>query len=47
MLAATFLAIFFVPLFFVLIRRLGERMKGRSAKFPAEDRAEPVLEGDS
>jgi HAE1 family hydrophobic/amphiphilic exporter-1/multidrug efflux pump len=46
MLAATFLAIFFVPLFFVLIRRLAERMKGRRADFPAEDRAEPVLDGE-
>ncbi|MDH3504238.1 MAG: multidrug efflux RND transporter permease subunit [Nitrospirota bacterium] len=46
MLAATFLAIFFVPLFFVLIRRLGQRMKGTSADTPDEDRAEPVLEGE-
>jgi HAE1 family hydrophobic/amphiphilic exporter-1/multidrug efflux pump len=45
MLAATFLAIFFVPLFFVLIRRLGQRMKGRSADTPTDDRAEHVLEG--
>jgi HAE1 family hydrophobic/amphiphilic exporter-1/multidrug efflux pump len=46
MLAATFLAIFFVPLFFVLIRRLGQRMKGRRADSPAENRAEPVLDGE-
>jgi HAE1 family hydrophobic/amphiphilic exporter-1/multidrug efflux pump len=46
MLAATFLAIFFVPLFFVLIRRFAERMKGRRADSPAEDRAEPVLDGE-
>lgn len=46
MLAATFLAIFFVPLFFVLIRRLGQRVKGKSADTPAEGPAEPVLEGE-
>ena len=46
MLAATFLAIFFVPLFFVLIRRLAQRMKGRRADAHAEDRAEPVLDGE-
>jgi len=46
MLAATFLAIFFVPLFFVLIRKLGQRMKGTSADVPNGDRAEPVFEGE-
>ena len=46
MLAATFLAIFFVPLFFVLIRKLGSRMKGKSADTLAEDRDEHVLEGE-
>jgi hydrophobe/amphiphile efflux-1 (HAE1) family protein len=46
MLAATFLAIFFVPLFFVLIRKLGQRVKGKSADTPAEGPAEPVLEGE-
>lgn len=45
MLAATFLAIFFVPLFFVLIRKLGSRMKRKSAETLAED-DEPVLEGE-
>jgi len=29
MLAATFLAIFFVPLFFTLVRKLSQRMGGR------------------
>jgi len=37
MLAATFLAIFFVPLFFTLVRRLSERGTGRSAPLPSED----------
>ncbi|MGD9852837.1 MAG: multidrug efflux RND transporter permease subunit [Nitrospirales bacterium] len=46
MVAATFLAIFFVPLFFVLIRRLGQRMKGNAADVPADDPAEPVLKGE-
>ncbi len=46
MLAATFLAIFFVPLFFVLIRKLGQRVKGKSADTPAEGPAELVLEGE-
>jgi hydrophobe/amphiphile efflux-1 (HAE1) family protein len=46
MLAATFLAIFFVPLFFVLIRRLGQRMKGKAANTLTDDRAEHVLEGE-
>ncbi|MEX2490435.1 MAG: multidrug efflux RND transporter permease subunit [Nitrospirales bacterium] len=46
MLAATFLAIFFVPLFFVLIRRLGQRMKGKSVDTPTDDRVEHVLEGE-
>jgi HAE1 family hydrophobic/amphiphilic exporter-1/multidrug efflux pump len=46
MLAATFLAIFFVPLFFVLIRRLGQRMKGRRTDSPAENRTESVLDGE-
>ncbi|HNP27969.1 MAG TPA: multidrug efflux RND transporter permease subunit [Nitrospirales bacterium] len=44
MLAATLLAIFFVPLFFVLIRKFGARMKGKSADTLAED-DEHVLEG--
>jgi HAE1 family hydrophobic/amphiphilic exporter-1/multidrug efflux pump len=48
MLAATFLAIFFVPLFFVLIRGLAERMKGRRRANPrAGRRTEPVLDGES
>ncbi len=46
MLAATFLAIFFVPLFFVLIRKLGQRMKGKSAEVHNGDQAEPVFEGE-
>jgi len=46
MLAATFLAIFFVPLFFVLIRRLAQRMQGRHASLPVEDRTESVLDGE-
>jgi HAE1 family hydrophobic/amphiphilic exporter-1/multidrug efflux pump len=46
MLAATFLAIFFVPLFFVLIRRLGQRMKGKSGDTLIDNRAEHVLEGE-
>ncbi|MDR4484146.1 MAG: multidrug efflux RND transporter permease subunit [Nitrospirales bacterium] len=46
MLAATFLAIFFVPLFFVLIRKLGARMKGKSADTLAENQDEHVLEGE-
>lgn len=45
MLAATFLAIFFVPLFFVLIRKLGSRMKRKSADTLAEVE-ERVLEGE-
>ena len=47
MLAATFLAIFFVPLFFVLIRGLAERMKGRRTNPRAGRRTEPVLDGES
>ncbi len=46
MLAATFLAIFFVPLFFVLVRRVAERIKGKRDHPPAEGRAEPVLDGE-
>lgn len=46
MLAATFLAIFFVPLFFVLIRRLAQRMQRRSASSPAEEPNESVLDGE-
>ncbi|MEO8325250.1 MAG: multidrug efflux RND transporter permease subunit [Nitrospirota bacterium] len=46
MLAATFLAIFFVPLFFVLIRKFGSRMKRQSAGTLAEDQDEHVLEGE-
>jgi multidrug efflux pump len=46
MLAATFLAIFFVPLFFVLIRKLGSRIKGKSADILTEDQDEHVLEGE-
>jgi len=46
MLAATFLAIFFVPLFFVLIRKLGQRVKGRSADTSTEERTEHVFEGE-
>jgi len=44
MLAATFLAIFFVPLFFVLVRKLSHRLSGRgkspSAEPPVERKAE-------
>lgn len=46
MLAATFLAIFFVPLFFVLIRRLAQRLRKRSASSPAEDLTGSVLDGE-
>ncbi len=46
MLAATFLAIFFVPLFFVLIRKLGSRMKGKSADTLGVDQDAHVLEGE-
>lgn len=46
MLAATFLAIFFVPLFFVLIRRLAQRMRRRSRSSPAEGLNESVLKGE-
>jgi HAE1 family hydrophobic/amphiphilic exporter-1/multidrug efflux pump len=45
MLAATFLAIFFVPLFFVLIRKFGSRMKRKSADTLAAN-DEHVLEGE-
>ena len=34
MLAATFLAIFFVPLFFVLIRSLGHRLTRKTSPSP-------------
>jgi len=33
-----------VPLFFVLIRRLGQRIKGKGADFPAGGLSEPVLD---
>ncbi|WNM57999.1 multidrug efflux RND transporter permease subunit [Candidatus Nitrospira allomarina] len=46
MLAATLLAIFFVPLFFVLIRKLAHRVRRRSASSPAEDLTESVLDGE-
>jgi multidrug efflux pump subunit AcrB len=36
MLAATFLAIFFVPLFFVLIGKINQRVTGTAAKEPKE-----------
>jgi hypothetical protein len=34
MLAATFLAIFFVPLFFVLIGKMNQRIRGRAGIEP-------------
>ncbi|MCB9776366.1 MAG: multidrug efflux RND transporter permease subunit [Nitrospiraceae bacterium] len=46
MLAATFLAIFFVPLFFVLIRKLAARMKGKSADTLGVDQDAHVFEGE-
>lgn len=46
MLAATFLAIFFVPLFFVLIRKLAARMKGKSGETQGVDQNAHVLEGE-
>lgn len=45
MLAATFLAIFFVPLFFVLIRRIGERRPAGDATTSDEQHVETVDKG--
>jgi multidrug efflux pump len=46
MIAATFLAIFFVPLFFVLVRKLGRRHVGESAAtLPAVPAQVPTVEG--
>jgi len=39
MLAATFLAIFFVPLFFVLIRKFSHRITKRPTPKPPEEPA--------
>jgi len=45
MLAATFLAIFFVPLFFVLIGKMKQRATGRAAiEAPAVPAQRPVAE---
>jgi len=45
MLAATFLAIFFVPLFFVLIGKMNQWVTGGAvAKPPAVPRERPVAE---
>jgi hydrophobe/amphiphile efflux-1 (HAE1) family protein len=46
MLAATFLAIFFVPLFYVLIRKLGHRLRRRGSDSPADQCAQPVVDGE-
>jgi multidrug efflux pump len=45
MLAATFLAIFFVPMFFVLIRKLTQRNPGRLAPSPGVGPAGPPVQG--
>ena len=45
MLAATFLAIFFVPLFFVLVQRLSRRLLGRQPAVPSDEPASPGLAG--
>jgi multidrug efflux pump len=45
MLAATFLAIFFVPLFFVLIRKLGQRGAGQTAPHPVTSSVPLGIEG--
>jgi len=46
MLAATFLAIFFVPLFFILVRKLSHRLSGRGKTPSSEAPAEPKTEED-
>jgi len=45
MLAATFLAIFFVPLFFVLIRKLSRRGTGQAAPRPGTSSVPLEIEG--
>jgi len=45
MLAATFLAIFFVPLFFVLVRKLSRRGPGQMAPQPATTTIPLGIEG--
>lgn len=47
MLAATFLAIFFVPLFFVLVQRLSRRLIGRQPAAPSEAPASPGSAGSA
>jgi HAE1 family hydrophobic/amphiphilic exporter-1/multidrug efflux pump len=42
MLAATFLAIFFVPLFFVLVRKFSHRVTGRTATAPSPPDSAPT-----
>jgi len=45
MLAATFLAIFFVPLFFVLVRKLSRRGAGQASPRPGTHSIPLVTEG--
>jgi HAE1 family hydrophobic/amphiphilic exporter-1/multidrug efflux pump len=45
MLAATFLAIFFVPLFFVLVRKLSQRVRGRERGAGSVTPAHSQVEG--
>lgn len=45
MLAATFLAIFFVPLFFVLVRKLSHRVMGQTDKATASAAGQPQPNG--
>ena len=47
MLAATFLAIFFVPLFFVLVQRLSRRLLGRPPAAPGDEPAQPGSAGQA
>ena len=47
MLAATFLAIFFVPLFFVLVQRLSLRLLGRPPAAPSDEPVSPGLAGQA
>lgn len=47
MLAATFLAIFFVPLFFVLIRRLSAQRAMKDSQAGSKRLSESLVEGDS
>ena len=46
MLAATFLAIFFVPLFFVLVRKLSQRVRGREKGAESVTPAHSQMEGE-